>query len=105
MLVNRDSAELREPHLVQTLLSALNDVRVQIPRRDFASAFEHSMWIVQRSYHVQQNDLRLKANEPSRLLRAGDAGKYSGTVRQRHRNKNSMHVHHGASSFVPTGSH
>jgi hypothetical protein len=77
--------------LIQILLSALDGLRVQVPRRDLIAPLESAGEITERRHHVQQNDLSAKAARPPGSL----AHDLQGRLGQNNGNQNSLNAQHG----------
>jgi hypothetical protein len=92
---DRNPIELRQ-RPIQIFPSLLDDVRVQIPRRDIAPAFQQAGGIIDRRYHVQQDYLRMEAaRQPRGLLHD-----VPGTSREHNRDENFANAQHYATYYA-----
>jgi hypothetical protein len=67
--LQRNPIQLWPQHLIQIMLSPLNDVRVQIPCCNLVSALQQAGGITEWCHHMQQDYLRMKtALQPRSLL-------------------------------------
>jgi hypothetical protein len=83
--------EFRRHWPIQILLSALDGLRVQVPRRDLISPLERAGEVAERRHYVQQDDVGAKAVRPP-----GSLTHYlPGSLRQNNRNQNSLNAQHG----------
>ncbi len=97
---DRSPIKLWPQRLIQIFLSPLDDVCVQVPRSDLVPALQHPGGIAERSYHVEQDHLRLKATRSPRGL----VDDVPLSVREHNRNKNFLNAQHYAILVTLTNS-
>ncbi len=89
---DRNPIQLRPQRPIQISLGPLDDVRVQIPRRDLVPVLQRAGGIAERRHHVQQDHFRMKAaRQPGGLVHY-----LPGSIREHNRNKNFLNAQHRA---------